>query len=86
MSIHTATIDRTMQEQIQDSNSLCLCGCEAERFQVHLLEHLHQCSVCGPVLEILDELLQQSNPVNSVEDCCDPGKMHSFHIPGGALK
>jgi hypothetical protein len=34
----------------------------------------------------LDELLQQSNPVNSLEDCCDPGKMHSFHIPGGALK
>jgi hypothetical protein len=28
-----------------------------------LLEHLHQHSVCGSALEILDEVQQQSNPV-----------------------
>lgn len=44
--------------------------------------HLHRCSVCGPVLEILDEA-QQSNPVNPLKDCCDPEEMHNFQSPGG---
>ncbi len=45
--------------------------------QILLLEHLQQCSACDTALEILDEV-QQSNPVDSLEDCSDPGKMHSF--------
>jgi hypothetical protein len=42
-----------------------------------LLEHLQQCSAYDPALKILDEV-QQSNPVDSLEDCGDTGKMHSF--------
>jgi hypothetical protein len=43
------------------------------------LEHLHPRSVCGPALEILGEV-QQSNPVDPLEDCCNPGKTHIFQI------
>ncbi len=32
-----------------------------------LVEHLHQCSVCDPPVETLDEV-HQSNPVNPLED------------------
>jgi hypothetical protein len=32
-------------------------------------------------LEISDDV-QQSKPMDSLEDCCDPEKMHSFQIPG----
>jgi hypothetical protein len=52
---------------------------------IKLPEHLHQCLVCGPALKILDEV-QLSYPVNPPEDCCDPGKMHSFQGPAGALE
>jgi hypothetical protein len=41
------------------------------------------CSVCDPELEILDEV-QQSD--ESLKDCFDPGKKHSFQSPGGALE
>ncbi len=34
------------------------------------LEHFHQCSVCEPALEILDEV-HQSNPENPLEDLCE---------------
>ncbi len=53
--------------------------------RIKLSERLHQCSVCGPALKILDEV-QQSYPVNLLEDCCDPGKMHRFQGPAGALE
>ncbi len=48
------------------------------------LEHLHPRSVCGPALEILDEV-QQSNPVDPLEDCCNPGKMQIFQVTLGNL-
>jgi hypothetical protein len=50
-----------------------------------LLEHLHWCPVCGPALEIFDEV-QQLYPVDPLEDCSDLGKMHSFQDPVGALE
>ncbi len=50
-----------------------------------MLERLHQRSVCDIALEILDEV-QQENPVDSLEDFCDPEKMYSFQSPGGGLK
>jgi len=59
-----------------------------QQFQFPLLqdsEHLHWLSVCGPALEILDEV-QQSNPVDPLEDWCDPGKMHIFQSHGVALE
>jgi len=40
--------------------------------------------VCGPALEISDEV-QQSNPVDPLEDCCNPGKMHIFQMTLGNL-
>jgi hypothetical protein len=46
---------------------------------------LHQHSVCDLALEIFDEV-HQENPVDSLEDCCDPEKMCSFQSPGGALE
>jgi hypothetical protein len=58
--------------------------CIANTFLV-ALEHLHRCSVCGPALEILDEV-QQSYIVDPPEDCSDPGIMHNFQGPGGALE
>jgi hypothetical protein len=36
--------------------------------------------VCDPALEILDEV-DQPNPVNWLEDCWDPEKMHNFSEP-----
>ncbi len=50
-----------------------------------MLERLDQRSVCDLALEILDEV-QQENPVDSLEDCCDAEKMYSFQSPGGALE
>jgi hypothetical protein len=32
-------------------------------------------------LEISDHV-QQSKPVDSLQDCCDPENMHGFQIPG----
>jgi hypothetical protein len=40
---------------------------------VMILKHLHWHSVCDHALEILDEV-QQSNQMDSLEDCCDPEK------------
>ncbi len=57
---------------IHNSISICIQTWAS----ILLLEHLQQCSACDPALEILDEV-QQSNPVDSLEDCSDPGKMHS---------
>ncbi len=37
--------------------------------------------VCGPALEILDEV-RQSNPMNSLDDYCDPDQLHSFQSLG----
>jgi len=57
-------------------------------FSDPLLLSLHPKSiytVCAPTLKILDEV-QQSNPVNPLEDCCDPGKMHSFQGPAVAVE
>jgi hypothetical protein len=34
-----------------------------------------------PALEISDDV-QESKPVDPLEDCCDPEKMHRFQIPG----
>jgi hypothetical protein len=36
-------------------------------------EHFHQCSLCAPALEILDEV-HQSYPEDSPKDYCDPGR------------
>jgi hypothetical protein len=49
------------------------------------VEHLHQCSVCDPPVEILDEV-HQSHPVNPLEetDCWDPKHMHGLQSPGRA--
>jgi hypothetical protein len=44
------------------------------------LEHLHQRSVCDPALEILGEV-DEPNPVNPLEDCWDPEKLHNFPEP-----
>jgi hypothetical protein len=38
-----------------------------------------------PALKILDEV-HHSYLVNPLEDCCDPGKVHNFQDPGGALE
>ncbi len=45
-------------------------------------QHLHQCSVCNPALEILDEGHQSS----SLEDFWDPENKYSFHSLGGVLE
>ncbi len=47
------------------------------------LEHLYQRSVCDPALEILDEV-QESNPVNPLEDFLDSENGHGFQSPGSA--
>jgi hypothetical protein len=39
--------------------------------------HQWRCSICDPVLEILDEV-HESNLMDSLKDCCDPEKMHNF--------
>ncbi len=47
------------------------------------LEHLHQRSVCEPAREILIQV-HQSNPVNPLEDFCDPESRHNFQSPRSA--
>jgi hypothetical protein len=38
-----------------------------------------------PAMEILDDV-QESIPVNSMEDCCEPEKIHTFQSPGRGWK
>jgi hypothetical protein len=67
-----------MQEQNPGLKFLMFCvAVKLRGFQVH-----SSLRASPPVLismwpctgKILDEVLQHSNPGNSVEDCCDPGK------------
>jgi hypothetical protein len=54
-------------------------SCPRSKVRRDILEHLHQCLVCGPALEILDEV-QQSFPVNSLERLRRPWK--NAHLLG----
>jgi hypothetical protein len=50
---------------------------------VHFRASLPVLGMWPYTLEILDEV-QQSYPVDALEDSCDPGRMHNFQGPGGA--
>jgi hypothetical protein len=42
-------------------------------------------TLLDPAMEILNDV-QESIPVNSLEDCCELEKMHTFQSPGGGWK
>jgi len=52
------------------------------------LEYLHQCSVCDPDLQLLDEIHRVQIQCIHWRNILGPRKnyMHSFHSPGGALE
>jgi hypothetical protein len=45
------------------------------------IEHLHQCSVCGTALKIMDEVQEFISSKAIGRLICDPGKMISFQGP-----
>jgi predicted restriction endonuclease len=70
-------------KQIQSFMHCTVCVSRLLFFSLVMLEYLHRCSVCGPALKILDEVQQSYISSGSLEDCCDPGKIHiSWRSPG----